>query len=53
MLSAMPDEQFMELYEERIKAGLSGKLFPYAAYDRLFAEFYSEPDFAEHLRAFS
>ncbi len=48
MVSAMPREQFLTLYEGRIKAGLTGKLLPYAEYSRLFRDFYSDRDFAEH-----
>jgi hypothetical protein len=47
-LSAMPGEQFLRVYEQRVKAGLLDKLFPYAVYDRLFCEFYSDADFSEH-----
>jgi len=47
-LSAMPHERFMELYEQRAKAGLLGKLLPYSEYERLFSEFYSEQHFTEH-----
>jgi hypothetical protein len=47
-LSAMPREQFLKVYEQRVKAGLLDKLFPYAVYDRLFREFYSDADFSEH-----
>ena len=48
MVSAMPRERFMELYGQRVSSGLIDKLSPYAEYDRLFREFYSEQDFAEH-----
>jgi hypothetical protein len=48
MVSAMPHQRFLEEYGRRVKAGLLDKLFPYAAYDRLFREFYSERDFTEH-----
>lgn len=48
MVSAMPHGRFLEVYEGRLKAGLKTKLSPYAEYDRLFREFYSEEDFNEH-----
>jgi hypothetical protein len=48
MVSAMPHKRFIEVYHGRLKAGLRTKLSPYAEYDRLFREFYSEEDFSEH-----
>lgn len=48
LLSAIPQEQFLKIYEQRIKSGLLNKFSPYAAYDRLFREFYSQEDFKAH-----
>jgi hypothetical protein len=47
-VSAMPREKFLDLYERRMTEGLNRKLLPYAEYDRLFREFYSEREFREH-----
>jgi hypothetical protein len=48
MVSALPPDRFMRAYKNRLKAGLLAKLSPYAGYDRLFREFYSQEDFATH-----
>lgn len=48
LLSPIPQEAFLKLYEQRAKAGLLGKLYPYAPYDRLFREFYSGEQFKDH-----
>jgi hypothetical protein len=48
MVSALSHERFKEAYESRLKAGLITKLSPYAGYDRLFSEFYSEEAFVRH-----
>jgi hypothetical protein len=48
LLSAMPGEQFLDVYKQRAKLGLLDKFYPYASYDRLFREFYSEESFTEH-----
>jgi hypothetical protein len=48
LLSAIPQEQFLKLYEQRVKSGLLAKFAPYAAYDSLFREFYLEQAFKEH-----
>jgi hypothetical protein len=47
-VSAMSHEQFEEAYRRRLREGLSSKFSPYATYDRLFREFYSEDIFNEH-----
>jgi hypothetical protein len=48
LLSAIPRQEFLKLYEQRVKSGLLDKFSPYAAYDSLFREFYLEQDFNEH-----
>lgn len=48
LLSAMPQREFLELYEQRAKSGLMNKFSPYASYDRLFREFYLEEQYKEH-----
>jgi hypothetical protein len=47
-VSAMPQAEFMRVYEERLKTGLNLKIAPYAEYERLFQEFYGEANFSEH-----
>jgi len=49
-VSAMPTKDFKTVYENRLRVGLIGKLSPYAGYDRLFREFYSEEEFTQHYR---
>jgi hypothetical protein len=48
IVSAMPQAEFTQVYEDRLKTGLNLKLMPYAEYERLFQEFYNEADFNEH-----
>ncbi len=47
-VSAMPQKEFLNLYERRIRTGLLARLSPYAAYVRVFHEFYGEEDFTHH-----
>ena len=48
MVSAMSRSQFIDVYEARFRAGLGNKLSAYAPFERLFREFYSPEDFADH-----
>src|SRR6266446_7740962 len=48
LVSAIPQDRFLDLFKKRAISGLFDKFFPYAAYDRLFREFYLEGDYKEH-----
>jgi len=47
VVSALPHERFLQIYETHAREGLHAKLFPQVSYDRLFAEFYSENFFSD------
>jgi hypothetical protein len=47
MVSALPPEKFLKIYESRVHSGLHGKLYPRASYNRIFSEFFPKDLFNE------